>query len=67
MREALYARYSQDKESKEILLATKNAILLHRPPRSKLVVMRDLMLVRYMLQAEVVEEEEIRSQKVRRA
>ena len=52
MMEAIYARYSQDEESRDILLATKNAVLLHRPPRSKLVVARDLMLVRDMLQVE---------------
>ena len=64
MREAMYARYSQDEESKKILLATKNAILLHRPPRSKLVVMRDLMLVRDMLQVEEEEDMEAEHQKL---
>ena len=52
MKEALYAKYSQVEELREILLATGEAELLHRPPRSRLVVEHGLMEVRTRIREE---------------
>lgn len=55
MKEALYAKYSQVAELREILLATEDAELLHRPPRSKLVTEHGLMAVRARIREEMQE------------
>lgn len=52
MREALDAKYTQNHEMKAILLATRDAILVHRPPRSKLVIEYKLMAVRTKIREE---------------
>lgn len=49
MKKALKAKYTQNDDLKEILLLTGDAILTHRPPRSKLVVEKELMEVREQL------------------
>ncbi len=50
--EALYAKYSQVDELKQILLATLDAELVHRPPRSHLVAEHGLMRVRERIRQE---------------
>ncbi len=50
--QALHAKYSQNEDLQRLLLATGRAKLLHRPPRSKLVVEHELMAVRTKLRAE---------------
>lgn len=53
MRRALYAKYSQNDDVYQILLATGNAKLTHKPSRSKhTFVEYDLMFVRQRLQIE---------------
>lgn len=49
MREALLAKFSQFPEMRALLLATKDAELYHRPPRSRLVREDTLMEVREAL------------------
>jgi ribA/ribD-fused uncharacterized protein len=53
MAEALHAKYSQNDELRAILLATHDAELLHRPPRSKLVREVALMELRELLRQEL--------------
>lgn len=55
MEEALYAKYSQNEDLRSILLATHDAELLHRPPRSRLVREEGLMRVRTRLQEEALQ------------
>lgn len=52
MEEALNGKYNQNEELKQILLATLDAELVHRPPRSKLVVEEGLMRVRERIRQE---------------
>jgi len=52
MKEALLAKFRQDEALRAILLATGDAELVHRPPRSRLMVEYNLMEVRDVLRTE---------------
>jgi len=53
MENALFAKYSQNEDLKQLLLLTKDAVLTHRPSRSpRAIIEHELMRVRTKLQQE---------------